>query len=149
MFGDMIAEGSDAENMGAAQTAFLDRYKNLIWDMYVENARFLFGSDTAVGGFGWASPPGLAGYWEMRNWVDAGISLPTLFRSLTIDNAAAFGLADEVGTIEPGKRADLLILRASPLRDVAAYDQIETVILEGEVIDRAVLSARSGAAGGH
>lgn len=149
MFGDMIAEGSDAENMGAAQTAFLDRYKNLIWDMYVENARFLFGSDTAVGGFGWASPPGLAGYWEMRNWVDAGISLPTLFRSLTIDNAAAFGLADEVGTIKPGKRADLLILRASPLRDVAAYDQIETVILEGEVIDRAVLSARSGAAGGH
>ena len=68
---------------------------------------------------------------------------------MTIDNAAAFGLADEVGTIKPGKRADLLILRASPLRDVAAYDQIETVILEGEVIDRAVLSARSGAAGGH
>ncbi|WP_339743886.1 amidohydrolase family protein [uncultured Maricaulis sp.] len=142
MFGDMIAEGSDAEDMGAAQSAFLERYKNLIWEMYVEHARFLFGSDTAVGGFGWASPPGLAGYWEMQNWVDAGISLPTLFRSMTIDNAAAFGLAGEIGSIEPGKRADILILRANPLVDVTAYDQIELVVLAGEVIERSSLSAR-------
>ncbi|WP_417483569.1 amidohydrolase family protein [Maricaulis sp.] len=142
IFGEMIAPGGDAADMGAAQSAFLRRYQGLIWSMSAEGAHFLFGSDTAVGGFGWASPPGLAGYWEMQNWVDAGIPLPVLFRAMTIDNALAFGLDGEIGTIEPGKRADLLILRGNPLRDVAAYDRIETVILAGEVIDRAELSAR-------
>jgi len=51
-------------------------------------------------------------------------------------------LADEIGTIEPGKRADLLILRANPLIDVAAYDQIELVILAGIPTERSGLSAR-------
>jgi len=145
MFGEMIAEGGDGADMGAAQSAFLNRYEDLIGQMYAEQARFLFGSDTAVGGFGWASPPGLAGYWEMQNWVDAGLSLQTLFRGLTIENAAAFGLADEIGTIEVGKRADLLILGANPLADVRAYDRINTVILAGQALDRCALSARQSA----
>jgi imidazolonepropionase-like amidohydrolase len=143
MFGEMIVTDGSADEMPAAQAAFRDRYERLIGGMAEGGGHFLFGSDTAVGGFGWGSPPGLAGYWEMRNWVDAGIALPTLFRAMTIDNAAAFGLADEIGTIEPGKRADLLILRANPLIDVAAYDQIELVILAGIPTERSGLSARS------
>lgn len=142
MFGGMIAESSGTDDMAAAQAAFSARYQSLLGDMSAQGGRLLFGSDTAVGGFGWASPPGLAGYWEMRNWVEAGIPLTVLFRALTIDNAAAFGLADEVGSIEPGKRADLLILRANPLADVSAYNEIVTVFLAGKPIDRQVLSAR-------
>ncbi|WP_417497116.1 amidohydrolase family protein [Maricaulis sp.] len=144
MFGDMIARGNDAADMGAAQSAFLGRYQDLLQAMQAEGAHFLFGGDTAVGGFGWASPPGLAGYWEMHNWVDAGIPLPVLFRAMTIDNAAAFGLSEEIGSIEPGKRADLLILRGNPLANVTAYDRIATVILAGEAIERSDLSARQG-----
>ncbi|WP_176780179.1 amidohydrolase family protein [Maricaulis salignorans] len=146
MFGQMIAEGDEATDMAAAQSAFLNRYEDLIWEMSTEQARFLFGSDTAVGGFGWASPPGLAGYWEMQNWIEAGISPATLFRSLTIDNAVAFGLAGEIGTIEAGKRADLLILRANPLLDVTAYDRIDMVLLAGQPLERSVLSARQSEA---
>lgn len=142
MFGALINADGDSEDMAAAQQAFLHRYEDLLRDMSAEGAHFLFGTDTAVGGFGWASPPGLGGYWEMHNWVDAGIALSTLFRAMTIDNATAFGLGGEIGTIEAGKRADLLILRANPLEHVVAYDQIALVVLAGEPIDRRSLSAR-------
>ena len=63
------------------------------------------------------------------------------FESLTIGNARAFGLDREIGTIEAGKRADLLILTSSPLENVMAYDTIDRVILGGEVIMRKSLSA--------
>jgi len=65
-----------------------------------------------------------------------------LFESLTIGNARAFGLEREIGTIEAGKRADLLILAANPLEDIKAYDSIRSVILSGKIIPRDSLSAR-------
>jgi imidazolonepropionase-like amidohydrolase len=98
----------------------------------------LFGSDTPSNE-GIGNPPGLNGRWEMRRWFEAGVPLPILLRAATIDNAAAFGLAREVGSIEPGKRADLLILGADPLATIDAWDTIETVILDGEPIARASL----------
>jgi len=66
-----------------------------------------------------------------------------LFQALTIDNAQAFGLGNDLGTVEVGKRAHLLLLRANPLVSVEASDAIQTVIPAGRPLDRAALSARS------
>jgi imidazolonepropionase-like amidohydrolase len=66
-------------------------------------------------------------------------SVSTILRAATLDNAAAFGLSKDFGTIEVGKRADLLLLRANPLQSVAAYDSIDTVILNGIPLPRASL----------
>ena len=93
--------------------------------------------------FGWGCPPGLSGYLEMRSWARAGISLRNIFKAATIDNAKAFGLQDELGTIEPGKRADLLLLAESPLIDISAYNTIRTIIVGGRPIDRQAMSAIS------
>ena len=103
--------------------------------------RLLFGTDTAVGGFGWGSPPGLSGYLEMQSWARAGIPLRTIFKAATLDNASAFGLEDQLGTIEPGKRADLLLFADNPLTDVSAYNTIKTIIVDGLPIERQALSA--------
>ena len=43
------------------------------------------------------------------------------------------------GTIEVGKRADLLLLRKDPLKTIAAYDSIDTIFLNGDAIPRASL----------
>jgi len=126
------------------------RWKNVVPPRYhsflqgnVEKQRqtFLAMFDTAVGGFGWASPPGLSGYWEMLVWRNAGIPLKTLFRALTLENARAFRLDDEIGSIEVGKNADLLLLTANPLEDIEAYDSIVKVILGGQLFEREELSA--------
>ena len=54
----------------------------------------------------------------------------------TRNGAAAYGLADQLGTLEAGKAADLLILDADPLEDVANLRQIRHVIKDGRIIDR-------------
>jgi cytosine/adenosine deaminase-related metal-dependent hydrolase len=57
-----------------------------------------------------------------------------ILRATTLDNATALGLSHELGSIEVGKRADLLLLRKNPLANVSAYDSIETIFLDGEPI---------------
>ena len=78
----------------------------------------------------------------MSAWARVGIPLETIFRAATLDNAKAFGLEDQLGTVESGKRADLLLLAENPLSDIAAYDTIEVVITGGHPIDRQALSAK-------
>jgi imidazolonepropionase-like amidohydrolase len=106
--------------------------------MEAEKVRLLFGSDTPSNE-GIGNPPGLNGRLEMTRWSEAGVPLSSILRAATLENAAAFGLAKDVGTIEAGKRADLLLMRGDPLRSIAAYDSIETVILNGNPIQRGTL----------
>ncbi len=108
---------------------------------FVSNGgRLLFGSDTPSDPT-YANPPGLNGRIEMDRWIAAGVTPRQLFLAATAENAAFYGLDIEIGTIDPGKRADLLLLQRNPLEDVAAYDTIDYVVLGGELIERASLSA--------
>ena len=52
---------------------------------------------------------------------------------------AFLGLADSLGTIAPGKFADLVILDADPVRDIRNTKRIRTVIYRGRVLDREAL----------
>lgn len=61
---------------------------------------------------------------EIRNWQAAGISKEKLFHALTIDNARVLHLDVRIGTVQRGKVANLLLLRANPL--------VEWSILEDE-----------------
>ena len=67
----------------------------------------LFGSDTPSDPT-FANPPGLNGRLEMDRWMEAGVTPLQLFRAATVNNAQFFGLADQIGTVEVGKKADLL-----------------------------------------
>ncbi|WP_198338249.1 amidohydrolase family protein [Labrenzia sp. VG12] len=143
VFGPLLKKSAPGRPFRDLQSDFNTRYERLIGGMAKEGANLLFGTDTAVGGFGFAAPPGLAGYWEMKAWRRAGIPLQTLFRALTLDNARAFHLDDRLGSIEPGKAADLLLLRQNPLETVEAYDTIELVVLGGEVLARDSLATNN------
>ena len=128
-------------NPAVIMDAYQHRYRAILQRQYQAGAHFLFGTDTSVGTPGWGNPPGLSGFWEMQAWSAAGIAPLAILRAATIDNAKAFGLADEIGSIEVGKRADLLLLAASPLQSSEAFDQIEKVIVAGVVIERDSLAA--------
>lgn len=121
------------------------RLEQIVATLAASDARLLFGSDTPSAPT-YANPPGLNGLWEVRRWADAGVSEHQIFRALTLDNARAFGLEAHLGSVESGKAAHLLLLRENPLESVEAYDSIETVILDGQPIDRERLSARSATA---
>ena len=147
LFGRQISDASLGEDEMATEVAsalaFVNqRFEKEMGRWQQRGAHLLLGTDTAVGGFGWSHPPGLAGYWEMQAWARGGVPLAAIFRAATLDNAKAFGLENEVGSVEVGKRADLLLLRKNPLEDLSAYDAIEKVILNGKVLQRDTLSAR-------
>lgn len=106
--------------------------------MQTEKAKLLFGSDTPAGE-GIGNPPGLNGRFELSRWYEAGVPLSQILRATTLDNAVAFGLSADRGTLEVGKRADMLLLRADPLKTIDAYDSIETIFLNGSPIPRGSL----------
>ena len=103
-------------------------------------ARLSFGSDSPSSPT-YANPPGLNGRLEMRRWLEAGVTPIHVFRAATIVNAELFGLQDVIGTVEEGKRADLLLMTRNPMKDASAFDAIDLVILEGRVLRRSELSA--------
>jgi len=108
--------------------------------MLHDHVSLIFGSDTpGVEGFG--NPPGLNGLLELENWAAAGATPALILRAATLDNAIALGLSQELGSIQVGKRADLLLLRRNPLANISAYDSIETVFLDGEPMSREALRA--------
>jgi imidazolonepropionase-like amidohydrolase len=119
----------------AVAPARASRTLRAMWDRHV---RLLLGSDTPSNE-GIGNPPGLNGRLEMRRWSEAGVPPAAILRAATLDNAAAFGLAREIGSIELGKRADLLLLKSDPLQDIVAWNRIEIVFLNGEAHARAAL----------
>jgi imidazolonepropionase-like amidohydrolase len=124
----------------AAIAIFAERIKNVVVHLSTQRARLIFGSDTpAVRGGG--NIPGLNGYRELEAWAEAGVPLAEIFAGVTLRNAQAFGLDQEIGAVAVGHRADLLLLSENPLRSVAAYNAVELVVLGGRLIDRAALAA--------
>jgi imidazolonepropionase-like amidohydrolase len=122
-FGKAIASGLQAQR-------YLARH----------GGRLLFGTDTPSAPT-YANPPGLNGWLEMNNYVEAGLSPAQIFRAATLSNARALKLDREIGTVEVGKRANLLLLRDDPTKTIQAYRGIEKIILGGQVIDPARLAA--------
>ena len=106
------------------------------------NARIIFGTDTPAIPLLHTNPPGLNGWLEMRRLVAGGLTPRQVFVAATLNNATALGLSHEIGTVEPGKRANLILLRMDPTKTVQAYDEIVKVVIGGKVIERSELSAK-------
>lgn len=77
-------------------------------------------------GMPWVTP-GVAVHRELELLVDAGIAVPDVLLMATRNGAAALGLVHELGTLESGKAADFMILRADPLADIRNTRSIEAV----------------------
>jgi len=100
-----------------------------------KDANFLFGTDTPSGPT-YGNLPGLNGYLEMQQLRKGGLSLTQMFKAATISNAKEFKLDSQMGTIEKGKIANLVLLKKSPLESLVAYDSIETVWVHGRAVAR-------------
>jgi len=126
-----LAQGAPDAAMRERYGATLQRGSRVVKYLAQRQARFLFGTDTPSGPT-IGNLPGLNGYLEMQRLVDAGLSLRQLLESATLANAKAFGLDGQIGSIQPGKRANLVLLGSSPLESVQAYDSIQGIWVGGQ-----------------
>jgi imidazolonepropionase-like amidohydrolase len=68
---------------------------------------------------------------EMSALVDVGMTPLQVISAATKNNAEIVGRADELGTIEPGKLADILVVDGDPLFDINALGNVSFVIKDG------------------
>ena len=84
--------------------------------------------------------PGIDLHEELAKFVDEmGMSPLEALRSATLHPAEFFGIADSLGTIAPGKLADLVLLDANPLDNIRNTRRINAVFANGRLLDRAAL----------
>lgn len=78
---------------------------------------------------------GLAAHWEMWMLAQGGMSAHDVLRTATMNGARYLGMDRDLGSIEKGKLADLIVLNSNPLDDIYKSDDIAQVMLNGRLFD--------------
>ncbi len=90
--------------------------------------------------------PGFGLHDELELLVEAGLTPAAALRAATLNPARFLGRADDLGTVEEGKRADLVLLEGNPLNEIRSTTTINAVVAAGRVFDRATLDSLLAAA---
>ena len=115
-----------------------EKLQELVRRVHQAGGRVISGTDTGAVGV----VPGFSLHMELGFLSGAGLSNMDVIRA-TSSRAAEALWRDDLGTVQPGKRADILLLRADPLADLAALQDIQHIIQDGRVLDPADLFAEA------
>lgn len=111
---------SDSTSLTIAEN--LSRYAQL-------GGRVAMGTDAPIG-----HPPGQMPVLELQLLIDGGLTPTEVLVAATKHGAEAFGQGDELGTLEPGKLADIIVVAGDPLSDIGDMENVSIVVRDGEVV---------------
>ena len=132
---------SDEEMFDKLYKSYELKIQKVVKLLAENNANLLFSTDNGAMNMH-THPPGYNGYLEMQHWFDAGVSLKQIFKAATYNNAKEFDLINSIGTLSSSKTANILILNSNPLERVEAYNDIQYVLINGELIEREMLTSK-------
>jgi hypothetical protein len=115
----------------------LDNNRTLVAGMQQAGVGLLAGSDTPTNGVF----PGSGLHEELALLVNAGLSPLEALQTATLNPARYLARERELGTVEAGKLADLVLLDANPLADIRNTTKIQSVVQNGKLLRRADLDA--------
>ncbi|MDX1563397.1 MAG: amidohydrolase family protein, partial [Gammaproteobacteria bacterium] len=119
---------------GSGTSSDIEDLAALIGRVARSTGRVAIGSDAP------AVPIGSGFHEELATLELAGISPSELLRWATAGGAIALGVSQQLGTVEPGRLADLVIVDGDPLRSITALSRIEAVVRDGVWIEPTELS---------
>jgi imidazolonepropionase-like amidohydrolase len=120
----------------ATRKRFVEKELEVVNAMHRAGIPFLAGTDTPPGVYIF---PGFSLHEELQRFVAAGFTPMEALQTATLNPAEFLGRENELGTIEKGKLADLVLLDANPLDDVRNTQKIAAVVVNGRYLSRADL----------
>ncbi len=139
-FTDEITQGYGADDL-AIRKRFLEKELEVVGMLHRTGVPFLAGTDTPAGVYIF---PGYSLHEELQRFVAAGFTPLEALQTATINPACFFEMENQLGTVEKGKLADLVLLSANPLEDIANTQKIAGVIVNGRYFYRAELDKMLG-----
>jgi imidazolonepropionase-like amidohydrolase len=122
----------DADVVGRA---LLEKRAAVVGAMHRAGVHIMAGTDAPLRN----SPPGFGLHEELAWLVRAGLSPYDALRAATIEPARFLEMQDSLGTVQPGKLAELVLLDANPLEDIRNTQRIAAVVANGRYMDKAEL----------
>src|SRR5713226_2536588 len=120
----------------ATRKRFVEKELEVVNAMHRAGIPFLAGTDTPPGVYVF---PGFSLHEELQRFVAAGFTPMEALQTATLNPAKFLGREDQLGTIEKGKLADLVLLSANPLEDIANTQKVAGVVSNGQYFSRADL----------
>ncbi len=111
------------------------RENQYVFSRIADGARKIVEAGGRVGLGGHGQMDGLGDHWELWALASGGMKPLDVLRVGTIFGAQAIGLDQDLGSLEPGKLADLLVLDGNPLEDIRQTSRIHYVMKNGRLYD--------------
>ncbi len=126
-FTDEIMKGYGTDDV-AVRKKFIEKELEVAQRLHKVGVPFLAGTDTPPGVYVF---PGFSLHEELQRFVAAGFTPLEALQTATLNPVRFLGIEEQLGTIEKGKLADLVLLNANPLQDISNTQKIAAVIVNG------------------
>jgi imidazolonepropionase-like amidohydrolase len=120
----------------ALRQEYFARNLKMVSAMHHAGVPFMAGTDAAPGVY---IMPGFSLHDELANFVEAGFTPMEALQTATSNPAKFLDMESSLGSVEPRKIADLVLLRENPLKDIRNARTISMVVANGRLFDRAAL----------
>jgi imidazolonepropionase-like amidohydrolase len=134
-FNDEMMPDLQRDSLASRQEYFARNLK-MVGAMHRAGVPFLAGTDAAPGIY---IMPGFSLHDELANFVEAGFTPMESLQTATSNPVKFLGMESSLGSIEPGKIANLVLLTANPLDDIHNTRRISAVIVSGHLFERSEL----------
>jgi imidazolonepropionase-like amidohydrolase len=134
-FTDEITRGYRIDDL-ATRKRFVEKELEVVGMLHKAGVPFLAGTDTPAGVYIF---PGFSLHEELQRFVAAGFTPLEALQTATLNPARFFGMENQLGTVEKGRLADLVLLSANPLEDIRNTRKIAGVIADGHYFSGADL----------
>jgi imidazolonepropionase-like amidohydrolase len=135
MFTEQVKTEFNTDDLATRQK-FIEKELEVVQLLHKAGVPFLAGTDTPPGVYIF---PGFSLHEELQRFVAAGFTPLEALQTATLNPALFFQMEKDLGTVEKGKFADLVLLEANPLEDIRNTQKIAAVIVDGHYLSHADL----------